>query len=121
MSEHEFIFGGRHYRVTAPFDAGAALSAAKRLHVLAGYLDAGAPFAGDPTTPFDAWRLSDVLACIERENEDGAVYPMARGERLHPELERQPMSAAVELFECAARAVAIEQLDALSPDYCGKA
>ena len=54
MSEHEFTFGGHRYRIVAPFDAGSALSAARRLRVLAEYLS-GAPFAGDPTTPDDGW------------------------------------------------------------------
>jgi hypothetical protein len=121
MNEHAFIFGGRRYHITSQFDAGSALSAARRLRVLASYLDDGAPFAGDPTTLEDGWLLSDVLSRVERSNDDGEVYRMACGERLHPELERAPMRDAVALFEHAARHVAIAQLDALSPDYCGKA
>ena len=43
MNEHAFIFGGRRYHITSQFDAGSALSAARRLRVLASYLDDGAP------------------------------------------------------------------------------
>ena len=35
MSEFGFIFCGRRYHIVASFDAGAALSAAKRLRVFA--------------------------------------------------------------------------------------
>ena len=118
MSENSFTLGGRVYRVTAPFDAGAALSAAKRVRVAAAWLDGGAP-ADDPTRPEDWFRLSDVLAIVERENNDGSHERMAYGELLHDDLE--DMRDAVALFECAARHVACEQLQALPVDCFGNA
>ncbi|MGJ0504633.1 MAG: hypothetical protein ACR65X_13015 [Methylocystis sp.] len=116
---NEFTFGGRRYSIRAPFDAGAALSAARRLRVLAEYFEEGAPFAGDPTTPDDGWLLSDVLSRVERSNDDGTREAMAWGELLHDDLD--DMRDAVALFECAARQVACEQLQSMSRDYFGNA
>lgn len=118
MDDCEFTFGGRHYRVTAPFDAGAALSAARRVGVAAEWLDGGTP-GDDPTRHEDWWRLSDVLSRIERENDDGSREPMAWGESLHDDLD--DMRDAVALFEVAARHLAIAQLQSLPPDQCGAA
>ena len=73
------------YRVVAPFDAGAALSAARRVRVAAAWMDGGAP-GDDPTRADDWFRLSDVLAIVERENNDGSHERMACGELLHDDL-----------------------------------
>ena len=117
MDEFEFTLGGHVYRVTAPFDAGAALSAARRVRVTAAWLEGGAP-ADDPTRADDWFRLSDVLSIVERANADGTIERMASGELLHADLTIRDAAA---LFEQAARHLAIAQLQSLPDDQCGAA
>ncbi|MGB5083529.1 MAG: hypothetical protein WBO09_02755 [Methylocystis silviterrae] len=117
MDDCEFTLGGRLYRVIAPFDGGTALSAAKRVRVTAAWLDGGAA-ADDPTRADDWFRLSDVLACVERANDDGSLERMASGELLHADLTIRDAAA---LFERAAHHVAIAELQSLPTEQCGAA